>query len=148
MRDFTIILNTNIQMKTSNFLTFLAVYGFVAGGMMLFNAAGALQNYGVQPIDQYHLAILQYLGISNIGLALITFLSRNSSEPMIAHNILIATAFTCISSFLKACYDIFLLNVPSNTFFWVDMSFRLLVGFICIYFAFKTSEKQNFAPQN
>ena len=28
-----------------------------------------------------------------------------------------------IASFPKACYDIFLLNVPSNTFFWVDSSF-------------------------
>ena len=128
-------------MKTSNFLIFLAIYGFVAGGMMLFNANGSLQNYGVQPIDQYHLVILQYLGIITIGVALITFLSRNSSEPIVAHNILIVTAFTCISSFLKACYDIFLLNVPSNTFFWIDMSFRLLVGFACIYFAFRTNEK-------
>ena len=135
-------------MKTSNFLTFLAVYGFIAGGMMLFNAAGSLQNYEVQPIDQNHIVILQYLGIAIIGMALITFLSRNSSEPIVAHNILIATAFTCISSFLKACYDIFLLNVPSNTFFWIDMSFRLLVGFACLYFAFKTSEKQNFESQN
>ena len=126
-------------MKTSNFLTFLAIYGFIAGGMMLFNANGSLQNYGVQPIDQYHLAILQYLGIINIGVALITFLSRNSSESIVAHNILIVTAFTCIISFLKACYDIFLLNVPSNTFFWVDMSFRLLVGFACLYFAFRNN---------
>jgi hypothetical protein len=128
-------------MKTSNFLTFLAIYGFIAGGMMLFNATGSLQNYGVQPIDQYHIVILQYLGIANLGLALVTFLSRNSSESAIAYTILIATAFTCISSFLKACYDIFLLNVPSNTFFWIDMSFRLLVGFACVYFAFRTNEK-------
>jgi hypothetical protein len=128
-------------MKTSNFLTFLAIYGFIAGGMMLFNATGSLQNYGVQPIDQYHIVILQYLGIANIGMALVTFLSRNSSESTIAHTIFIATAFTCISSFLKACYDIFLLNVPSNTFFWIDMSFRLLVGFACIYFAFRTDKK-------
>jgi hypothetical protein len=128
-------------MKTSNFLTFLTIYGFIAGGMMLFNATGSLQNYGVQPIDQYHIVILQYLGIANIGMALVTFLSRNSSESTIAHTILIATAFTTISSFLKACYDIFLLNVPSNTFFWIDMSFRLLVGFACVYFAFRTDKK-------
>ena len=128
-------------MKTSNFLTFLAIYGFITGGMMLFNANGSLQNYGVQPIDQYHIVILQYLGISNIALALVTFLSRNSSETTIAHTILIATAFICISSFLKACYDIFLLNIPSNTFFWIDISFRLLVGFVCIYFAFKKNEQ-------
>jgi hypothetical protein len=94
-------------MKTSNFLTFLAIYGFITGGMMLFNATGSLQNYGVQPIDQYQIVILQYLGISNIGLPLITFLSRNASEPVVSQNILVVTAIICISSFLKACYDIF-----------------------------------------
>ena len=128
-------------MKTSNFLTFLAVYGFITGAMMLFNAAGSLQNYGVQPIDQYHLIILQYLGISNISLALVIFLFRNSSDPFAFRNIVMATAFTTISSFLKACYDIFLLHVPSNTFFWVDMSFRLLVGIVALYFAFRREEK-------
>ena len=128
-------------MKTSNFLTFLAIYGFIAGGMMLFNPAGSLQNYGVQPIDQYHIATLQYLGIANIGLALVSFLFRNSSDTFTFHNIMVVTAFISIASFLKACYDIFLLHVPSNTFFWVDMSFRLLVGFACLHFAFRKEEK-------
>ena len=128
-------------MKTSNFLTFLAIYGFIAGGMMLFNPAGSLQNYGVQPIDQYHIATLQYLGIANIGLALVSFLFRNSSDTFTFHNIMVVTAFISIASFLKACYDIFLLHVPSNTFFWVDMSFRLLVGIVCLYFVFRKEEQ-------
>ena len=128
-------------MKTSNFITFLAIYGFIVGGMMLFNAAGSLQNYGVQPIDQYHIVILQYLGVVNLGLSLIFYLSRNSNDPLAIRNILLPAALLNIVSFLKACYDIFLMNIPSNTFFWVDMSFRLLVGFACLYFAFKTNEK-------
>ena len=128
-------------MKTSNFITFLAIYGFIVGGMMLFNAAGSLQNYGVQPIDQYHIVILQYLGGVNLGLSFIFYLSRNSNDPLAIRNILLPAALLNIVSFLKACYDIFLMNVPSNTFFWVDMSFRLLVGFACLYFAFKTNEK-------
>ena len=130
-------------MKTSNFLTFLAIYGFITGGMMLFSPAGSLQNYGVQPIDQYHIATLQYLGIANIGLALVSFLFRNSSDPFVTRNVLIVTAFVAILSFPKACYDIFLLHVPSNTFFWVDMSFRLSVGIVSLYFALKKEEKYN-----
>ena len=128
-------------MKTSNFLTFLAIYGFITVGMMLFNANGSLQNYGVQPIDQFHIVILQYLGVVNLGLSLIFFLSRNSSDPLTFRNILLPAALLNIASFLKACYDIFLLNVPSNSFFWYDMSFRLLVGFACLYFAFKKEEQ-------
>ncbi len=128
-------------MKTSNFLTFLSIYGFIVGGIMLFNAAGSLQNYGVKPIDQYHIVIMQYLGVVNIGLTLIFFLFRKSNDPLIIRNILLPAALLNIASFLKACYDIFLLHVPSNTFFWVDMSFRLLVGFVCLYFAFKKEEQ-------
>lgn len=128
-------------MKTSNFLTFLSIYGFIVGGMMLFNAAGSLQKYDVKPIDQYHIVIMQYLGIVNIGLTLIFFLFRNSNDPLVIRNILLPAALLNIASFLKACYDIFLLNVPSNTFFWVDMSFRLLVGFVCLYFAFRKEEQ-------
>ena len=128
-------------MKTSNFITFLAIYGFIAGGMMLFNPVGSFQNYGIQPIDQYHIATLQYLGISNISLALVSFLFRNSNDPLAIRNVLIVTASVTILSFPKACYDIFLLHVPSNTFFWVDMSFRLLVGIVCLYFVFRKEEK-------
>lgn len=128
-------------MKTSNFLTFLSIYGFIVGGMMLFNAAGSLQNYDVKPIDQYHIVIMQYLGIVNIGLTLIFFLFRNSNDPLVIRNILLPAALLNIASFLKACYDIFLLHVPSNTFFWVDMSFRLLVGFTCLYFALRKEER-------
>ena len=128
-------------MKTSNFLTFLSIYGFIVGGMMLFNAAGSLQNYDVKPIDQYHIVIMQYLGVVNIGLTLIFFLFRKSNDPLTIRNILLPAALLNIVSFLKACYDIFLLHVPSNTFFWVDMSFRLLVGLTCLYFAFKKEEQ-------
>ena len=130
-------------MKTSNFITFLAIYGFIVGGMMLFNPAGSLQNYGVQPIDQYHIATLQYLGISNIGLAMVSFLFRKSSDPFAIRNVLLVTAFVTIFSFLKGCYDVLLLNVPSNNFFWIDMSFRLLVGIVSLYFAFRKEEKYN-----
>jgi hypothetical protein len=128
-------------MKTSNFLNSSAIYGFIGGGMMLFNTTGSLQNYGVQPIDQYHIVILQYLRVVNIGLSLVFLLSRNSNDPLAIRNILLPAALLNISSFLKACYDIFLLNVPSNTFFGVDMSFRLLVGFACLHFAFKKEEQ-------
>ncbi|MDZ7898435.1 MAG: hypothetical protein U5N85_10485 [Arcicella sp.] len=74
-------------------------------------------------------------------MTLIFFLFRNSNDPLAIRNILLPAALLNIASFLKACYDIFLLNVPSNTFFWVDMSFRLLVGFACLYFAFRKEGK-------
>lgn len=66
-------------MKISTFSLILAIYGFLTGGMMLFNATGSLHDYGVVQADMYHKVIFQYLGISNLGMALIVFLCRNSS---------------------------------------------------------------------
>jgi len=128
-------------MKTSNFLLFLTIYGFITGGMMLFNAGGSLVNFGVQPIDQYHIVILQYLGLTDIALSLIVFLLRNEQSSTVIKSLLITYLFITIGSFLKACYGVFLQNVPSNTFFWVDMSFRVLVGLVCVFFLLKTTKK-------
>ena len=127
-------------MKIANFLLFLAIYGFITGGMMLFNANGSLINYAVQPIDQYHIVILQYLGLANIGMALLTFQLKNEDSPKVIQSVLISTIFLTVTSFLKACYDIFLKDVPSNTFFWVDMTFRLLVGLVCVYYLLKNDK--------
>lgn len=129
-------------MKTSNFLLFFAIYGFIAGGMMLFNANGSLVNYGIQPIDQYHIVILQYLGLVSITVGLLVFQLRNEQSEKVINAILLYGLITCVGSFLKACYDIFLLQVPSNTFFWIDMSFRLLVGLVCVYFLLNISKKE------
>ena len=128
-------------MKTSNLLLFFAIYAFVVGVMQLFNANGSLVNYGVQPIDQYHVVILQYLGLINIAAGLMYYRLRHEQSVIVISTMLIYGIITCIGSFLKACYDIFLKEVPSNTFFWIDMSFRLLVGFVCAFYLFKISKK-------
>lgn len=128
-------------MKTSNFLTFISIYGLIVGGMMLFNATGSLQNYGINPIDKYHIAIIEYLGVANLTFSILAFLFRNSIEKDSLKNVLIVFAFINIGSVLKAFYDVFLAGLILNDFIYYDMSFRLLVGFACIYFAFKTNEK-------
>lgn len=127
-------------MKTSNTLLFLAIYGIITGAMMLFNGSGSLESYGVKPIDQYHIATIQYLGISNISMGILSFLLRNEQSIKVSQTILLTTAITTIGSFLKGYYDVFLLQVPSNTFFWVDMTFRLLVGLVCVYLYYKNSK--------
>ena len=129
-------------MKTSNFLLFLAIYGFITGGMMLFNAAGSLENFGVLLIDQTHIVILQYLGLTDIALSLVVFLQRNEQSTSVIKSLLITYLFITIGSFLKALYDVYLVNVPSNTFFWIDMSFRLLVGLVCVYFFLNVNKKE------
>jgi hypothetical protein len=128
--------NTN-QMKTSYFLIFLALYGFFTGGMLLFNPSGSLENFGITSSDKYHIVILQYLGIADIGLSIILLLSRNSIDSHSLRNILLGMAFILIGNVLKGLYDVFFIHIPANTYFWVDYAFTLLVGFACIYFAFR-----------
>lgn len=129
-------------MKTSYFLIFLAIYGFITGGMLLFNPSGSLENLGITSSDKYHFLILQYLGIADIGLSIILLLFRNSSDNHSIRNLLIGSAFILIANVLKGLYDVFfVLQIPANTYFWVDYSFTLLVGFACVYFAFRSDKK-------
>jgi hypothetical protein len=128
-------------MKTSYFLIFLAIYGFITGGMLLFSPSGSLENFGITSSDKYHIVILQYLGIADIGLSIILLLSRNSIDKLSIRNLLIGMAFILIGNVLKGLYDVYLVHIPANTYFWVDYSFTLLVGFACIYFAFWDKEK-------
>ena len=128
-------------MKTSYFLIFLALYGFITGRMLLFNSSGSLENFGIDTSDKYHIVIIQYLGVADIGLSIILFLSRNSTDKLSIRNILIGSAFILIGNVLKGLYDVYVVHIPANTYFWVDYSFTLLVGFACLYFAFKTTEK-------
>jgi hypothetical protein len=132
--------NTN-QMKTSYFLIFLAIYGFITGSMLLFNPSGSLENFGMTSSDKYHIVIIQYLGVFDIGLSIILLLFRNSSDRLSIRNILIGLAFILIGNVLKGLYDVYLVHIPANTYFWVDYAFTLLVGFACLYFAFKKNEK-------
>lgn len=128
-------------MKISNFLLFVAIYAIIVGVMQLFNANGSLVNYGQQPIDQYHIVILQYIGIANIAAGLMYYRLRNEQSVNVISTLLIYGIITCVGSFFKACYDIFLKDVPSNTFFWIDMSFRLLVGFVCAFYLLSANKK-------
>ena len=132
--------NTN-QMKTSYFLIFLALYGLITGGMLLFNPSGSLENFGLTSSDKYHIVIIQYLGVVDIGLSIILFLFRNSNDKLSIRNILIGSAFILISNVLKGVYDVFVVHIPANNFFWVDYFFTLLVGFACIYFAFRDQKE-------
>lgn len=128
-------------MKTSNYLLFLAIYGGITGILMLFNSSETLKMYGVMPADQFHVAIFQYLGISNFCLALITFLFRNDTQVKNIKNLLLVSFIVHIASTLKGCYDIFLQDIPGNNFFWADAIFRLVVGLVTLLVYFKISNK-------
>ena len=129
-------------MKTSNYLLFIAIYGGITGILMLFTSADTLKMYGV-PTDQYHIAIIQYLGISNFYLALLTYLFRNETQTKNVQNLLLVSALVHISSTLIVCYDFFILSIPiNNSFFWPDAIFRLGVSLLTLFMYFQISSKK------
>ena len=129
-------------MKTSTFLLIIAIYGFITGGMMLFNATGSLQDYGVPQVDKYHEILFQYLGISNLGMALIVFLCRNSNNANEICKILIGYGVIAIGGVLLGSYKVIFMGLPANTFYYIDICMRLLEGFACLFFAVKVSKKR------
>lgn len=128
-------------MKTSTFLLILAIYGFLTGGMMLFNATGSLHDYGVAQADMYHKVIFQYLGISNLGMALIVFLCRNSSDTEGIYKILIGYGAIALGGVFLGCFNVFVMRLPASNFFYIDMCMRLVEGLACIYFALRLIKK-------
>jgi hypothetical protein len=127
-------------MKTSNYLLFLAIYGGITGAMMLLDGKGSLETYGVSA-DQYHVVIMEYLGISNLTLAALMFFVRNEVSVKVLRIILIISAIEMIGSSLKGFYDVQISGVAGNTFFWADAIIRALVGCVSIFMYFKISNK-------
>ena len=127
-------------MKTSNYLLFLAIYGGITGAMMLLDGKGSLETYGVSA-DQYHVVIMEYLGISNLTLAALMFFVRNEVSVKVLRIILIISAIEMIGSSLKGFYDVQISGVQGNTFFWADAIIRALVGCVSIFMYFKISNK-------
>ena len=127
-------------MKTSTFLLILAIYGFLSGGMMLFNSSGSLQDYGLPQVDKYHEILFQYLGISNLGMALIVFLCRNSSNSEDIYKILIGYGSIALGGVLLGSYKVIFKGLPANTFYFVDICMRFLEGLACMFFARKVSK--------
>lgn len=128
-------------MKNKTFILILAIYGLLLGGMMLFNATGTLQGFGLPNPDQSHIALIQYLGQTNIGLVVLAFLIRNTKEPSTIKSIFLAFAFIAFTAELLGCYHIFIVKIATSTFSWVDTSIRLFMGFTSLYFAFRKNEE-------
>lgn len=127
-------------MKPSNYLFFLAIYGGITGAFMLLDGKGSLETYGVSG-DQYHIAVMQYLGISNLTLAVLMFALRNNIDTKAIRIILLVSAGEMILSSLKGFYDVQVIGIPGNTFFWTDAIIRFLVGLVSIFMYFKISNK-------
>ncbi len=124
-------------MKTSTALLIFSIYGIIVGAVLLFHAAGSLHDYGTPNVDAYHVAILQYLGIADIGLGMMGVIIRNSPDANAIKGYWYVGAFVTLGAVLKGAYDIAALGLTASDFFYADMTVRSFVGLACLYFAFK-----------
>ena len=123
-------------MKTSTALLIFGIYGILTGLLLLFRAAGSLHDYGTPNADAYHVSIVQFLGITNIGLGALAVMLRKSDTKAIKGYWMVG-AFVTLGSALKSVYDIAVVGLVASDFFYVDMAVRGFVGLVCVYYAFK-----------
>ncbi len=127
-------------MKSKTFLLLLSIYYLIFGCLGLFNATGILQDFGLKTIDSYHIASIQYLAQTNLGLALIALLIRNTNQVASYKAFFWGATFLAFSAEIIGFYHIFIVNIAATTFSWTDTAIRLIVGVVSLYFAMRTEK--------
>ena len=127
-------------MKSKTFLLILAIYYLIFGVLGLFSSSAVLESFGAKNIDQFHISATQYLGQTNIGLALIAYLLYKTNHLPSMKAFFWAAAFFAFSAEILGFYQINFMNIPSSTTSWVDTSIRLVIGFASLYFVTRKSE--------
>ncbi len=116
------------------FLLIVGIYNALLALSMIFMAEPSLKNYGVPAVDLAHISVMQYLGVTNGGLAILCFLNRNVPNSAGLQNALLMLALTGLAGIIKGLYDIFVLHPPMSTFFIGDTVFRLALSLGLLYF--------------
>lgn len=121
-------------MSRSVFLLIVGVYNALLALSMIFMAEPSLKNYGVPAVDLAHISVMQYLGVTNGGLAILCFLNRNAPNSVGLQNALLMLAITGLAGIVKGLYDIFVLHPPMSAFFIGDTVLRLALSVGLLYF--------------
>ena len=121
-------------MSRSVFLLIVGIYNALLALSMIFMAEPSLKNYGVPAVNLAHISVMQYLGVTNGGLAILCFLNRNAPNSVGLRNGLLMLAVTGLAGIAKGAYDIFVLHPPMSAFFIGDTVFRLALSVGLLYF--------------
>lgn len=121
-------------MSRSVFLLIVGIYNALLALSMIFMAEPSLKNYGVPAVDLAHISVMQYLGVTNGGLAILCFLNRNAPNSVGLRNALLMLAITGLAGIVKGLYDLFILHPPMSAFFVGDTVFRLALSAGLLYF--------------
>lgn len=124
----------HLIMNRSYFLLFAGIYAVFLAATMLFLTESSLLNYGVPRVDVDHIAIMQFLGIANGALGLMTLLNRNQPNSYPFRTLLLAQAGSILAGIVAGVYHVLVLHVPFSTFFVADSLFRLALGLGFAYY--------------
>ncbi len=127
-------------MSRSLFLLLAGVYGILLFVAMLFATESALQSYGVATADLNHVSIMQFLGLSTGALSVPLLLNRNAPNSHTLRTLLLAQGGYILGGVVLGFYHVYVLHVPSSSFFLADTLFRLVLGLGFIYFHTRESE--------
>ncbi|MBC8153684.1 MAG: hypothetical protein H7Z72_12305 [Bacteroidetes bacterium] len=121
-------------MSRSLFLLITGIYTTLLSLSMVFATEMSLISYGTPQVDLSHVSIMQFLGVSSMGLGLLALLNRHAPNSAALRNTLLALAVTTLAGIVLGIYHVYLLHVPFSTFFVVDSLFRLVLGLGYLYF--------------
>ena len=120
-------------MKLNTFMIISAIVAFIFGLGFILAPAASLNPYG-PTADLTGLFLGRYLGSSLLGIAFLTWLTRNAPASETRKGLLTALFVTMVLGFLVALYDKF--AGAGNAFIWVNVAIYFLLAIGFGYFAF------------
>jgi hypothetical protein len=114
-------------------MTISAIVAFIFGIGFIIAPAASLAPYGTTT-DLTGLFLGRYLGASLLGIAFLTWLTRNATPSDTRKGLLTGLFVTMLLGFLVALYDVF--AGAGNALVWLNVVIYLLLAFGFGYFTF------------
>jgi len=124
-------------MKLNTFMIIAAIVAFIFGLGFIIAPAASLKPYGTTT-DLTGQFLARYLGSSLLGIAFITFLTRNAPASPTRKGLLAGLFVTMVLGFVVALYDKF--AGSGNALIWLNVAIYLLLALGFGYFAFMKND--------
>jgi hypothetical protein len=126
-----------IHMKLNTFMTITAIVAIIFGLGFILVPEPSLKPYGTTT-DLTGLFLGRYFGASLIGIAFITWLTRNAPASATRKGLLAGLFVTMVLGFVVALYDKF--AGAGNALIWLNVAIYFLLGVGFGYFAFMKAD--------
>ncbi len=121
-------------MKTNTFLYIASAYGLLLGIPALFMPDFSLKYFGATMGDPNEQSFVNYLGMYQIGVAILGFQMTKSTDVTARRAFLLALAFFTLVAVALQMYNLFVRDIPMNPTFYLDNAIWLTLGLASLYF--------------